>query len=255
MQPLGLVFSFDHLTSALFGPSTSWNAPSLADPPCRRFSAPDHTQTLLPLPLLPFPKSSGSTSTPLFPKSSSSTEGSQFSTPEDKKRFWGTIAVVSTAVVVCADYFYVPFWLPKSFIGYVTQETWKDWYWTRQRRRHESARESAIYDKLKKGPVFEETIEHTIPRTALVEEIRQVITPAGASRLYPVIIGEHGTRKTSLIKLAVDGMDEPKAVIYIDLDIDDDSQFDIAEVMRMALGWSPDQVIDSSKRNYSNSFR
>ena len=50
MQPLRLVFSFDHLTSALFGPSTSLNAPSLADPRCRRFSAPDHTQTLLPLP-------------------------------------------------------------------------------------------------------------------------------------------------------------------------------------------------------------
>src|ERR1700722_3694498 len=53
MQPLRLVFSFDHLTSSLFGPSTSLNAPSLADPRCRRFSAPDHTQTLLPLPLLP----------------------------------------------------------------------------------------------------------------------------------------------------------------------------------------------------------
>jgi hypothetical protein len=52
MQPLRLVFSFDHLTSALFGPSTSLNAPSLADPGCRRFSAPYHTQTLLPL--LPF---------------------------------------------------------------------------------------------------------------------------------------------------------------------------------------------------------
>jgi hypothetical protein len=56
MQPLRLVFSFDHLTSALFclGLSTSLNAPSLADRRCRRFSAPDHTQTLLPLPLLPF---------------------------------------------------------------------------------------------------------------------------------------------------------------------------------------------------------
>jgi hypothetical protein len=54
MQPLRPVFSFDHLPSALFGPSTSLNGPSLADPRCHRFSAPDHTQTLLPLPLLPF---------------------------------------------------------------------------------------------------------------------------------------------------------------------------------------------------------
>src|SRR3954454_23399073 len=56
MQALRLVFSLDHFTSALLclGPSTSLNAPSLADPCCRRFSASDHTQTLLPLPLLPF---------------------------------------------------------------------------------------------------------------------------------------------------------------------------------------------------------
>jgi hypothetical protein len=52
IQPLRLVFSFDHLTNALFGPSRSLNAPFLADPRCRRFSAPDHTQTLLPI--LPF---------------------------------------------------------------------------------------------------------------------------------------------------------------------------------------------------------
>jgi hypothetical protein len=51
MQPLRLVLSFDYLTSALFlGPST----PPLADPHCCRFSAPDHTQILPPLPLLPF---------------------------------------------------------------------------------------------------------------------------------------------------------------------------------------------------------
>jgi predicted AAA+ superfamily ATPase len=122
------------------------------------------------------------------------------------------------------------------------------WY-TAYRR---SVREPAIYDKLKKGPIFEKTIEHTIPRTALIEEIRQVITPAKESSLYPVIIGERGTGKTILIKLAVDGMDEPKGVTYIDVDIDDDSQFDM---MRMALGWSPDQAIDSSKRNYSSSFQ
>jgi hypothetical protein len=48
-------------------------------------------------------------------------------------------------------------------------------------------------------------------------------------------------------------MDEPKGVIYIDADIDD-PKFDIAEIMRMALGWSPDQIIDSSKRTFGSSF-
>jgi hypothetical protein len=115
---------------------------------------------------------------------------------------------------------------------------WKDWYQTYQRRQAESA----IYNKLKNGPVFQEAIEQTIPREARIEETR----PAGKSRLYPRIIGEHGTGKTGLITLAVNGMDEPKGVVYIDVDINDNSEVEIAEAMRMAMGWSPDQVIDSS---------
>jgi hypothetical protein len=111
-----------------------------------------------------------------------------------------------------------------------------------------------MYNKLKKGPVFKEAIEDSIPREPLVEEIRQLITPARKSRLYPLIIGEHGTRKTSLIKLAVDGIDEPKGVVYVDVDINGDSEVHIAEAMRNAMGWYPDQVIDSSKRNYNSSL-
>jgi hypothetical protein len=119
-----------------------------------------------------------------------------------------------------------------------------------------------MYNKLKKGPVFKEAIEDSIPREPLVEEIRQLITPARKSRLYPLIIGEHGTRKTSLIKLAVDGIDEPKGVVYVDVDINGDSEahingdseVHITETMRNAIGWYPDQVIDSSKRNYNSSL-
>jgi hypothetical protein len=102
--------------------------------------------------------------------------------------------------------------------------------------------------------VFKEAIKYPVPRKALVEEIRQVITPARESRLYPVIIGERGTGKTSLIKLAVNGMDEPKGAVYVDVDIDGNSEGPIAEAMRTAMGWSPDQVIDSRKRNYSSSL-
>jgi hypothetical protein len=131
---------------------------------------------------------------------------------------------------------------------------WKDQYPIYQRRLHESARESAIYDKLKKGPVFEE-IEATIPRKPLVEEIRQITTPAGKSRLYPLIIGEHGTGKTSLITLAVNSIDKPKGVVYIDIPLECDSAADVTKAMKKALGWSPDPVIDSSERNYSSSFQ
>jgi hypothetical protein len=49
-------------------------------------------------------------------------------------------------------------------------------------------------------------------------------------------------------------MDKPKGVVYVDVDINDDAEVDIAGAMRKALEWSPDQVIDSSKRNYSSSL-
>jgi hypothetical protein len=143
----------------------------------------------------------------------------------------------------------------KGFVGFVTQETWRDGYKTLRRRWHESARESAIYNQLKKGPVFEEEIEATIPRKSLVEKIRQITTPAGKSRMYPLIIGEHGTGKTSLITLAVDGMDKPKGVVYLDIPRKCDSELDVVKAMQTTLGWSPDPVIDSKDRKYSSSFQ
>ena len=79
-----------------------------------------------------------------------------------------------------------------------------------------------------------------------------VTTPAGKSRLYPVIIGEHGTGKTSLITLAVNSIHEPKGVVYADMN---DTETDAVKVMQEALGWSPDKVIDSSERKYSSSFQ
>ena len=128
-----------------------------------------------------------------------------------------------------------------------TESIWKEWVRAFRRR----VRESTIYENLKKGPVFQKAIIHPIPRTPFVGEIRHLITPAEESRLYPVIIGEHGTGKTSLIELAVNGMDKPKGVIYADMD---DAETDAAQVMREALGWSPDQLLDSSERNCCSSF-
>ena len=98
-------------------------------------------------------------------------------------------------------------------------------------------------------------IKHTIPRKALIEEIRQLITPAGEHRLYLLIVGEHGTGKTSLIKLAANDMDKPKGVVYVNIPRRCDQEGDVAKAMQEALGWSPDQVIDSKERNYSSSFQ
>jgi KaiC/GvpD/RAD55 family RecA-like ATPase len=92
-------------------------------------------------------------------------------------------------------------------------------------------------------------IENIISRDVLVDQIRILITPSARSRFYPLIVGENGTGKTSLIQLAVDGLEKPQGVIYVDVPIEDESPVDLAQAMQQALGWNPDPVIDSDKRN------
>ena len=128
---------------------------------------------------------------------------------------------------------------------------WKDWCQTFWRRVYQ---EPAIYDKLKKGPVFKEAIEHTIPRKRLVEEIRELITPNDKGYGYPLIVGEYGAENTRLIKLALNGMDEPKGVVYVDIPIDCELEVDVANEIGNALGWSPDQLIGSSQRKCNSSL-
>jgi hypothetical protein len=68
---------------------------------------------------------------------------------------------------------------------------WQDWYQSSQRRKSESssksAGKSAIYDQLKKRPVFKEMIKYIILRKPLVEEIRQLITPAEKVAFIPLL--------------------------------------------------------------------
>jgi hypothetical protein len=51
----------------------------------------------------------------------------------------------------------------------------------------------------------------------------------------------------------VNGIDKPKGIIYID--IADEVSTDLVQPMQQALGWIPDPVIDSDKRNYGNYLR
>jgi hypothetical protein len=132
----------------------------------------------------------------------------------------------------------------KALSTYATQGSWKDWY-----------RTPVIYDKLKRGPVFQETTEHTIPRKSLVEEIRRLITPLERSSLYSLITGDYGTGKTNLIELAVNGMDDPRGIVYIDMPSEHSSEIDVVKKMQDALGWSPDQSTDSRERNYNSPFQ
>jgi len=111
---------------------------------------------------------------------------------------------------------------------------------------------------LEKGPKFKNDIPAAfqIQRESLVEVVRKILTPAENGRLYPLIIGEHGTGKTSLIQLAVDGVnkDGPKGIAYVDMPDKCNTETTVVEVLQEALGWSPDPVIDSGQGNHSSSL-
>jgi hypothetical protein len=140
----------------------------------------------------------------------------------------------------------------EALVGYVTRDLWlPDWYKERQRRWHESKRDSAIYKTLEKGPIFSDTLNNPIPRETNVDEVRKIITPTEQSRGYSLVIGEHGTGKTSLIYLAVNSLEEPKGIAYVDIpnDINKDLALDVVtNAMRNALGWTLDPVIESKRR-------
>ena len=126
---------------------------------------------------------------------------------------------------------------------------YRDWHDDRheeqKRLTHKSERESTIYNKLKEGPKFDKIIEGVIPRNSYLDKIKVLITPSKEPSLYPLIIGEHRTRKTSLIQLAIDGLKEPKGIVYINIDKQSTS---FAKAMQQALEWYPDPVIDSTTK-------
>ena len=106
--------------------------------------------------------------------------------------------------------------------------------------------DSAMYNKLKEGPnipIFNEDI--IIPREELVDKIRTAITPTERNGGYPIILGEKGKGKTTLIKHAVESLEEPKGIIYFNIPVFLDSEKDLAKAMANALGWN----IDSDKGN------
>ncbi|KIX01894.1 uncharacterized protein Z518_07833 [Rhinocladiella mackenziei CBS 650.93] len=199
---------------------------------------------------------SDSTSTP-SPKSARSPKDSQSSRPEHKRKNWysptdwGHVWNNVRTGVLAGGLITVGL----TLTTYATQPIWGDWYQEFRRRAHESAHESTIYDKLKMGPIFQKAIEYTIPRKGLIEEIKNVVTPGERSRLYPLIIGDYGTGKTDLIELVVNGMDEPKGVVYVDMPIRCSFEADVVRAMQTSLGWDLDRLIDPSERNYYGSFQ
>ena len=140
----------------------------------------------------------------------------------------------------------------KAMVAYLTRDLWlTDWYKEHQRSSHESKRDSAIYETLKKGPIFLDTLHNPILREAIVSEVRKIIAPTMQSRGYSLVIGEHGTGKTSLVHLAVNSLKEPKGIAYLNIPNKADQDLTSAMVvsaLRDALGWTLDPVIESGRK-------
>ena len=47
---------------------------------------------------------------------------------------------------------------------------------------------------------------------------------------------------------------KPKGIVYVDMPLECDLEDQVAKAMRDALGWSPDRLLDSDKRNYNSSL-
>jgi DNA replication protein DnaC len=139
----------------------------------------------------------------------------------------------------------------EASVGYATRDLWlPDWYREYQRQSHKSKRDLAIYKTLKKGPTFSDVLDDPIAREAVVDEVRKIIAPTERSRGYSLVIGEHGTGKTSLIHLAVNSLADPKGIAYINIpnNINKDPDLAVANAMRNALGWALDPVFESKGR-------
>jgi hypothetical protein len=116
----------------------------------------------------------------------------------------------------------------------------KDWYDEKQRRTRESKVRNAVNNRLRKGPQIEARIKRLIPRDGRLEKIKNLITPSANAQFYSVIVGENGTGKTSLILLAIGGMDEPKGVVYVDSPLRQERPGHLAGEIKEALDFNPD---------------
>jgi MoxR-like ATPase len=120
-----------------------------------------------------------------------------------------------------------------------------DWYREKQKIWRVSQRDSIIFEKLVQGPSFYYKINDPLPRDELVKEVRRLIMPDKQSRGYSLIVGEHGTGKSSLIQLAINELKLPKGIVYLTIPNTDDVDVNplmIVETLREAFGWTKDEA-------------
>jgi hypothetical protein len=128
-------------------------------------------------------------------------------------------------------------------VAYATKHIWKKWF------DKEEDPVSTVYAALKQGhPEIGDEICSLIGRTDLVTALANIIMPREAKRGYPLVIGERGTGKTSLLRLAVDEIDgsrkaKSRGIVYVRIPRKDGMPFKLSQVIGEALG------LDSNRCN------
>ena len=133
--------------------------------------------------------------------------------------------------------------LPKGVGAFAIQQAWSKWY------NQEEDPVSKAYAALRQGrPRILTDIHALIDRTDLTKAVMNIITPQTESRGYPLIIGERGTGKTSLLRLAVDEIEKSReaksrGILYARIPSKKEKPLKVSQVIGDALG------LDSSQGN------
>lgn len=77
--------------------------------------------------------------------------------------------------------------------------------------------------------------------------MRSLLTPSSTGRPYPLVIGQLGVGKTTLVQLAVNALPTPKGVIYVDIPMADASPAPFIKALQKSIGWSADPILDASR--------
>ena len=136
------------------------------------------------------------------------------------------------------------------FIVYICQQYWTEYHSQSVLKSRHQLRETKIYQNLINGPSFPALKGAVVQRKALQDKLGSLINPNSVGSFYPLVIGQHGVGKTTLIKMAINTLPSPKGIIYIDIPLMDDVSF--IKALQKAIGWTEDPVLDASKRKSSS---